>query len=233
MEGIRSIINISKSKMPSVSQIKLNNKVIDIPKKVVEAFNNLFVNIGPNIEKNIPINPIIKPEQYLKNRNQFNFLIAHISNEEILDIISKLENKSTGPQSIPTKLLKIIPDLILIPLCLIINQSFITGKYPDALKISKAIPIHKGGDTCDLNNYRPISLLSIFDKIMEKLMHKQLYDFLQEHNIIFQNQFGFRKNNSTTCVLLQITEKIKETIDNKKYGYRIFIDLSKAFDTES
>ena len=64
---------------------------------------------------------------------------------------------------------------------MIINQSFITGKYPDALKISKVIPIHKSRDTCDLNNYRPISLLSIFDKIMEKLMHKRLYEFLQEH----------------------------------------------------
>ena len=66
---------------------------------------------------------------------------------------------------------------------------------------------------------------------MEKLMHKQLYEFLQEHNILFQNQFGFRKNNSTPFALLQITEKIKETIDNKKYGCGIFIDLSKAFDT--
>ena len=66
---------------------------------------------------------------------------------------------------------------------------------------------------------------------MEKLMHKRLYEFLQEHNILFQNQFGFRKNNSTTFALLQITEKIKETIDNKKYGCGIFIDLSKAFDT--
>ena len=230
-EGIRSIVNISKPKMPSVSQIKVNEKVIDNPKKVVEAFNNFFVNVGPNTEKNIPINPITKPEQYLKNRNQLEFLIAHISNEEILDIINQLENKSTGPQSIPIKLLKLIPDLIIIPLCMIINQSFITGKYPDALKISKVIPIHKNGDTSNLNNYIPISLLSIFDKIMEKLMHKQLYDFLQEHNILFQNQFGFRKNNSTTFALLQITEKIKETIDNKKYGCGIFIDLSKAFDT--
>ena len=167
----------------------------------------------------------------MKNRNQLNFLIAHISNEEVLGIINKLENKSTGPQSIPIKLLKLIPDLILIPLCTIINQSFITGKYPDALKISKVIPIHKSGATCNLNNYRPISLLSIFDKIMEKVMHKRLYDFLQKHNILFQNQFGFRKNNSTTSALLQITEKIKESIDNKKYGCGIFIDLSKTFDT--
>ena len=96
--------------MPSVSQIKVNEKVIDNPKKVVEAFNNFVVNVGPNTEKNIPINPITKPEQYLKNRNRLEFLIAHISNEEILDIINQLENKSTGPQSIPIKLLKLIPD---------------------------------------------------------------------------------------------------------------------------
>ena len=81
---------------------------------------------------------------------------------------------------------------------MIINQSVLTGKYPDALQISKIIPIHKNGATDELNNYRPISLLSIFDKIMEKLMHKRLYEFLQEHNILFQNQFGFRKNSSTT-----------------------------------
>ena len=64
-------------------------------------------------------------------------------------------------------------------------------------------------------------------------MYKQLYEFLQEHNVLFHNQFGFRKNNSTTFALLQINEKVKETIDNKKYGCGIFIDLSKAFDTET
>ena len=62
-------------------------------------------------------------------------------------------------------------------------------------------------------------------------MHRKLYDFLQEHSILFQNQFGFRKNNSTTFAIIEITEKIKETIDNKKYGCGIFINLRKAFDT--
>ena len=82
-----------------------------------------------------------------------------------------------------------------------------------------------------LSNYRLIALLSIFDKIIEKLLHKRLYDFLQENNILFQNQFGFRKNNLTTFALIQITEKIRETIDDKRYGCGIFIDLRKAFDT--
>ena len=106
---------------------------------------------------------------------QVNFVIAHISNEEILDTINSLEIKSTGPSSIPLKLLSLIPDLIIIPLAYIINMSLLSGEYPDLLKVVKVIPIHKGGSTQEVNNYRPISLLSIFDKIIEKLMHKRLY----------------------------------------------------------
>ena len=162
--------------------------------------------MGLNTERNIPVNPKTKPENFLKNRNQLNFLISHISNEEVLEIINQLENKSTGPHSIPIKLLKLVPDLILMPLCKIINHSFQTGVFPDALKVSEVIPIHKGGSTEELNNYIPISLLSIFDKIIEKIMHKRLYEFLQEHFILFQNQFGFRKNNSPFLALIELTE---------------------------
>ena len=80
------------------------------------------------------------------------------------------------------------------------------GVYPDLSKLVKVIPIHKGGSTQDVNNYLPISLLSIFDKIIEKLMHKRLYTILETNNILFPNQFGFRKNNSTVYALVQITE---------------------------
>ena len=190
-----------------------------------------FVNIGPSTENDIPHNPVIKPEFYLKNRNLLNFTFATISNEDVLEIITNLENKSPGPQSIPIYLLKLSADLIINSLCKIISNSFSSGIFPDALKISKVIPIHKGNSSEELNNYRPISLLSVFDKIIEKLVHKMLYNFLVENDVLYKNQFGFRKNNSTTFALLQITEKIKETIDNKKYGCGIFIDLRKAFDT--
>ena len=87
------------------------------------------------------------------------------------------------------------------------------------------------GSTQEVNNYRPIFLLSIFDKIIEKLMHKRLYNFRLEHNILYQNQFGFRKNNSTVFALAQITEMIKVSIDNRKFGCGIFVNLRKAFDT--
>ena len=117
----------------------------------------------------------------------------------------------------------LIIDLLIIPLAHIINMSFNTGVYPDLLKIVKVIPIHKGGSTQEVNNFRPISLLSIFDKIMEKIMHKKLYHFLEENNILFKKQFGFRKNNSTVYALIEITEKIKKSIDSGLYGCGIFI----------
>ena len=84
-------------------------------------------------------------------------------------------------------MLNVIPDLIIMPLAFIMNMSFITGEYPDLLKVVKVFPIHKGGTAQDINNYRPISLLSIFDKIIEKMIHKRMYYFLEEHNILYQN----------------------------------------------
>ena len=104
-------------------------------------------------------------------------------------------------------MLKVVADLIVIPLCHIINMSFATGIFPDILKIAKVLPLHKGGSTLDPTNFRPISLLSIFDKIIEKLMHKRLYELLEFHNILFEKQFGFRKKNSTIHALMEITEK--------------------------
>ena len=143
------------------------------------------------------------------------FLLAQIifePNEEVMEIIKSLQNKATGPSSIPLKLLHIVADLIVFPLCPIINMSFSKGVFPEKLKIVKVIPIHKGGSTQDINNFRPISLLSIFDKIIEKVCIGDCMTFWEHHSILFENQFGFRKNNSTAYALMEITEKIKESI---------------------
>ena len=122
-EGIRKIVNIKKMS-PKISQLNIGGKIIDDDKE-----------LATNTENAIPKVPNILPSKFLKNRNQINFVIAHISNEEILDIINSLENKATGPFSIPMKLLSLIPDLIIIPLAYIINMSLLTGVYPDLLKL--------------------------------------------------------------------------------------------------
>ena len=93
------------------------------------------------------------------------------------------------------------------------------------------VPIHKDGSTKQINNYRPISLLSIFSKIMEKIVAVRLNSFLELHSIIFPNQFGFRSGCYITHALIIITQAINKIIDNQKFGCGVFIDLKKAFDT--
>ena len=121
------------------SQLNIGGKSIDGDKELATNFSNFFVNVGSSTEKTIPKVPNVSPSKFLRNRNQTNFIIAHISNEEILDIVNSLENKSTGPFSIPLKLLSLIPDLIIIPLAYIIHFSLSTGEFPDLLKLVKVI----------------------------------------------------------------------------------------------
>ena len=231
MDAIRKIVNVEKSTHFSISQLNINGKITDNPVEITNKINNYFVNVGPQTEKGVPKVLNMTPDKFLRNRNQFNLLIAHISDEEVLKIIETLPNKSVGPASIPLRLLKVVADIVVVSLCFIINLSFTTGIFPEVWKVAKVIPLHKGGSTEELNNFRPISLLSIFDKIIEKLMHLRLYSFLEEHQILCKNQFEFKKKSNCAHSLIEITEKIKESIDGGKFGCGIFIDLKKAFDT--
>ena len=110
----------------------------------------------------------------------------------------------------------------------ICNISFHEGIFPDINKIAKVIPIYKDGSMKDINNYRPISLLPIFSKIMEIIVAVRLNNFLELHSVIFPNQFGFRAGCSTTHARVSITQAINETIDNQKFGCGVFIDLKKS-----
>ena len=99
------------------------------------------------------------------------------------------------------------------------------------MKLAKVIPIFKAGSKLLVTNYRPISLLSVFSKIFEKIVHEQLYDFLMNESIIYESQFGFQKGRSTLHSLIEIVENIRNCIECSNYGCGIFIDLKKAFDT--
>ena len=146
-------------------------------------------------------------------------------------ILSIDESKSTGPSSIPVRLLKTAAPDIILPLCKLINISFHTGVFPDSIKVAKVVPTFKSGSSQDINNYIPISLLSVFSKIIEKLCTTDCIFFLQEHDIIYKSRYGFQRNKSTLHSIIQIVEKIRNSIENKTYGCGIFINLKKAFDT--
>jgi len=136
------------------------------------------------------------------------FFINPCSPYEIVNIIYCFNsNKSSGPNSIPSNILQLIKFEISEPLCNIFNQSFIQGIYPDKLKLAKVIPIFKKGSRLLCENYRPISLLSNINKILEKIMYTSLYNFLDKYNCLYDLQFGFRSKHSTNHALISITEK--------------------------
>ena len=111
------------------------------------------------------------------------------------------------------------------------NLSFSSGSFPSILKTAKLVPVFKHGSKLDYCNYRPISLLSNVEKILEKFMCKRVYNFLTENNIIYDLQFGFRQTFSTSHALINPTENIRQALDERYIGCAIFMDLQKAFDT--
>ena len=168
----------------------------------------------------------------MANRLIENFIFEECNENEIKLIISSINNsKSSGPNSIPTHLLHLLKDYICDPLNKIFNLSLTTGQHPNILKISKTIPIYKKGSRLLVSNYRPISLLYNLNKILEKIVHSRVYAFLEDYQCIYSLQFGFRKKHSTNHALIDITETVRQALDNKKYACGVFVDLQKAFDT--
>ena len=111
------------------------------------------------------------------------------------------------------------------------NLSFVNGIFPSVLKTAKVVPVFKKDSKLDYSNYCPISLLFNIEKILEELMYKRLYTFLNNNNIIQNLQFGFRQHYSTSYAIINITENIRIALDEGNIGCGVFVDLQKAFDT--
>ena len=116
-------------------------------------------------------------------------------------------------------------------LAIIFNRCIKEGRFPNTLKLAKVIPIHKGDSVLTVSNYRPISLLPIFSKIMERLIYNQFMDFIEQNNILSELQFGFQRNKSTEHAISSIFTNITNALARKQSSYCIFLDFAKAFDT--
>ena len=115
-----------------------------------------------------------------------------------------------------------------VPLAEIINLSFNEGKFPTQLKSATVIPVFKKGDKLEVNNYRPISLISNISKVIEKLIHRRLNSFLEQNNIFYPFQFGFRDRHSTSHALIEITDKIMKACDQGLFACGVYLDLQKS-----
>ena len=232
-QGIKQLINLRGRTLYNIPQnVEVDGLVLNDKQTIVNAFNTYFTSIGPDLASKVPVRDNINFEKFMKTRLKDSFVLLPVTAHEIECEIQNLNaSKSTGPYSIPCKLLKCLKLILSDPLAFLLNYSFTSGTVPDKLKMARVMPIYKKGDRKILSNYRPISILSIFNKIMERLTNNRLIDFFDKNNILFKGQFGFRANHSTDHAAHLITDKIKNAIENKLFACGIFLDLTKAFDT--
>ena len=208
-----------------------NGLSVTDPSQIANVFNSYFSSIGETLQSKIN-SSYLSFTRYLKNPNIHSFFISPTDSTEVYNLITNLKNgKASGPNSIPTSLLKHLNSEISVVLANLFNLSFSTGVFPDILKTSSVLPLFKKGSKLSCGNYRPISLLSNISKVLEKLMYSRLYSFLNIYNCISELQFGFRAKHSTSHALVSITEQIREALDTGHFACGIFIDLQKAFDT--
>lgn len=149
----------------------------------------------------------------------------------ILTVKQLQKTNSFGSDNISLKFIKDSLIAIIFYLTTIINTSIVTGTFPAPWKNAIVIPLHKSGDHDDIGNYRPISLLPILSKILEKIIANQLVSFLESNKLLSPTQHGFRPKLSTVTALQVITDKIYENIDKKQISLLTLCDLSKAFDS--
>ena len=160
----------------------------------------------------------------------FNYVTKIFVEKELKALNRK---KATGCDEIPSILLRDGATAFSAPLAFLINLSLKTACIPGEWKTAKIIPVYKGGNKDNLSNYRPISILPVISKILERAVHSQLTKYLEEHNILSKNQYGYRKKHSTELATLFLTDAIRQEMDNANLTGVLYIDLSKAFDTLS
>jgi hypothetical protein len=219
-----------KSSYPN--SFTINNLSITDKQEAAEGFNHFFSKIGVVTSHNVPKSNKCC-SSYMSNPVVGSVFIEPVSPSDVISVANKLKPKlSCGHDNISTKLLKLSIEHIIEPITHVINRSFDTGIVPKQMKIAKVIPIHKSSDQSLLKNYRPISLLPAFSKLIEKLMYNKISSFFTAKNLFYKHQYGFRTNHSTVHPVLHFLNHCADSISNNSSNLTlvIFCDLSKAFD---
>ena len=209
-----------------------NNQDISDPFRIANKFCEYFTNVGPSLASKLPNSRILYETYLSNNRVSETIFLKPVTERELKEIACKFKTgKASGFDQIKTDDIKCNIEGIAGPLSHIINRSFATGIVPQDLKTVRIIPIYKKDEPNLFGNCRPISILPAFSKFFEKVMYNRMIDFINKHNILFDNQYGFKCQHSTSLALIRLIDQISSSIDSKKFCAGIFLDLSKAFDT--
>ena len=226
-----TIINPARTKKKnSINKLNINNEIITDKKDISNHINNYFCTIGKNLASEIPQGRHYAT--YLKNKVNETMFLEPIYEVEVTNEIQRLDNKkSPGHDNISPRILKACEPYIKTTLTNLYNYSIETATYPSSLKLAKVFALYKKKSKYLPENYRPISLLSCLDKIIEKLLHRRFMKFINKHKIIILNQYGFLAKHSTISALIDLVDSIRNIIEKGEYALGIYLDLKKAFDT--
>ena len=231
---LREAIRKKNDKTSLINEISSDGLLISNSKDMSNKFNEYFTNVADNITNNL--NPSDRDCSYYLTESNSNFLFEQINSYDLVKIVSGLESKASQDMfGLSNNLIKKVIDNIALPLTHIFNLSLQSGIIPNELKMAKVIPIFKLNSKdaellSDMSNYRPISLLSIFSKILEKIVALKLTEYLDTNNLLYKHQYGFQKQKSTVQPIIHLLNEIVKNSNEKNVSIGVFCDLRKAFD---
>ena len=230
-KSINSLLG-RENKPTVVNELTVGNNNLTCPEDIAEGFNEYFSNIGPKLSSKIDSSNY-NFETYIKSAKSEFAAFQPLTVSQISHLLHGLSgNKATGIDTISCKIIKLAaPAVISDSLTLICNQAITLSSFPDEWKIARVVPLYKNGQRYIPGNYRPISVLPAISKIMERILHDQLYNYLTKFDLFSDTQFGFRKFHSTASALLDCTNDWYINLDRKMFNLVVLIDLKKAFDT--
>ena len=215
------------------TQLFHDGRTINSPAGLAGTMNRFFINKVNMLRRNIPASasdPLAKLRESLQDRDcSLAFKAVHI--EEVRKVITNLKNsKSTGIDDIDTRIIKLVAEDILPALTHVLNLSISQSEFPSMWKQAKVIPLLKKGDALNPKNYRPVALLPIFSKILERMVFNQLVEYLDANSLLHPNHHGSRQGHSTATALIQMYDQWVEEVEEGHLVGVMMIDLSAAFD---
>lgn len=227
---INELIRGVHDKSSVISELKINGVRVTDHNDICNSFNDHFATVGVKVTSHIDLDSQAH-KKYLKNRVTESLLLSPVTDMEIEKLIDRLPNKtSSGVDHVSNVLLKKLKACVRLPLMILVNQSLMLGEFPDKLKIARVMALHKNGAKDCLDNYRPISLLPVISKVLERAVNNRIVQFLKNNNVLCENQFGFREKHSTIHAVQTLVGEILTGFEKNFNCMTLFLDLRKCFD---
>ena len=208
-----------------VTEVKTAGGTLTDQKSIVEEFSEYFSTLVGALDEGV--DKVVKGFPVCDHE----FSFTRVEEEEVLKLLRGLDvNKAVGVDAISAKLLRIAAPGISASLASLFNHSLESGQIPQEWKSANVTPVQKGGSNVDISNFRPVSVLPVVSKVFERLLHQQLYDYLQHYSILHPVQSGFRPQHTTQDVLVSMVDNWRKALDENELVGVAMVDLSKAFD---